>query len=512
MTSPQAGVFTQYSDVTQLLSAGGFPNWVPSYERDRIAAYQVYEEMFWNHPGTFQVITRGSDEEPIYIPTARIIVNTLARYSGKGLRILANPAYGTPAEQLAMIQALDPFLAREAVLPRFTGSKKMALIQGDSVWHVVAQPGKAPGTRISLKRIDPAAYFPVPEEYLEEGVYRRVHIAEQWVDPEDDSKVFVEKLTYEQMENPDGSPGAIWREAGLYETEGWAGDGDRGPVLVENILAREQLDARITTIPVYHFKNSLLDDSEYGNSAVRGLVRIMAAVNQSLSDEDMALALEGLGVYTTESGSPIDEDGEDTDWWISPGRVLENVKNFRRVEGVRSVQPFGDHIQRLTNFLFRAADVTEAAMGEIDQQTAESGIARMLKLAPTIEAAREINDAWKAGLTQLFFDLHSWFQVYEGISWGGAVPTISFADPFPVDRAAAIKEIVELVTAKVMSVATAIERLTELGVQFAADEINRLAGQADAEAARLDPYAARAGTEGAPSDGTGADEETEAVA
>ena len=406
MTSPTAGVFSKYSDVVQLIGVGGFPNWVPDYERDRIAAYQAYEEMYWTHNGTFAAITRGTDEDPIYVPTARIVVNTLARYSGKGLRILANPMYGTPAEQQAVTMALEPLLAREAFVPRFTGSKKMALIQGDSVWHVVANSAKLPGTRVSLKKVDPAAYFPVPDEFLEEGVYRRVHIAEQTPDPDDDSKTVVERLTYTQMETPEGGPGVVFREAGLYEVENWDG-GEKPPVLKEQLLPLEPLDVRITQIPVYHFKNSLLDDDTYGNSAVRGLARIMAAINQSTSDEDLALALEGLGVYATESGSPVDSDGEETDWWISPGRVLENVKNFRRVEGVTSVQPFGDHLDRLTKYLFLAADVTEAAIGEIDAQTAESGIARMLKLAPTIEAAREINDAWKAGLTQLFFDMNA---------------------------------------------------------------------------------------------------------
>lgn len=495
MTSPQ--LFTQYSDVTVLLAAGGFPNWVPEYERERIAAYQVFEEMYWTHPGIFDLLTRGSDEDPISIPTARIIVNTLSRYAGKGLRIIPNPLFGTPNEQAAITLALDPFMAREAFVSRFAGSKKMGLIQGDAVWHIVANPAKLPGSRVSVKKVDPAAYFPVPDEFLEDGIYRRVHIAEQWVDPDDDAKVFVEKLTYEQMENPDGSPGAIFREAGLYETEGWAGDGDKAPVLVEVILAREQLDVRITTIPVYNFRNSMLDDGPYGNSVVRGLARLMAAINQSTTDEDLALALEGLGVYATESGAPVDENGEDTDWWIAPGRVLERVQNFKRVEGVTSVTPFEDHIDALTKFLFLAADVTEAAMGEVDAQVAESGIARMLKLAPTIEAAREINDAWKTGLTQLFFDLHAWFQVYEGITWGIAVPMITFLDPAPVDRKAAIDEIIKLVSSDppLMSQQTALARLAELGVVLAPDELALLTAETATRAAQADPFASRLGQE-----------------
>lgn len=496
MTSPTPGVFTQYSDVVQLISAGGFPNWVPAYEKDRIAAYQAYEEMYWSHSGTFAAITRGSDDDPIYVPTARIIVNTLARYSGKNLRILANPLYGTESEQKAIGLALAPLLAREAFIPRFSGSKKMALIQGDSVWHIIANSAKLPGTRVSLKKIDPAAYFPVPEEFLEEGVYRKVHIAEMTPDPDDEDKTLVERLTYTQMMTPEGGPGAIISETALFEVENSlseADGGDKAPKLLEQILPPTPLDPRITTIPVYHFKNSLLDDGTYGNSVVRGLARLMAAINQSVSDEDLALALEGLGVYATESGAPVDAEGEDTDWWIAPGRVLENVKNFKRVEGVGSVQPFGDHIDKLTKFLFLSAGVTEAAIGNIDAATAESGIARMLKLAPTIEEARDINDAWAAGLSQMLYDLNFWLQVYESTGWGAALPLVTFADPAPVDRAAAVEEILLLVSndPPLMSQQTALERLAELGVAMAPDELTRITAEVSTRAAQADPFADR---------------------
>jgi hypothetical protein len=186
--------------------------------------------------------------------------------------------------------------------------------------------------------------------------------------------------------------------------------------------------------------------------------------------------------------------------------VLENVKNFRRVEGIKSVTPFGDHIDRLTKFLYLSAGVTEAALGDIDAPTAESGIARMLKLAPTLEDAREINDAWKASLTQLFYDLNFWFQVYEGTGWGAAVPLITFLDPAPVDRDAAIKEILTLVasTPPLMSQQTALERLAELGVVLAPDELARLASEAATQAATVDPYAARLGGDPAADPNAGA--------
>jgi hypothetical protein len=45
-------------------------------------------------------------------------------------------------------------------------------------------------------------------------------------------------------------------------------------------------------------------------------------VNQSISDEELTLALDGIGVYATTSGPPLDSDGNATDWVLDRAQLL----------------------------------------------------------------------------------------------------------------------------------------------------------------------------------------------
>ncbi len=484
MTEPI--IFTPYSTATPLLSPAARQAWIPDEEQERIASYLLYEQLYWNSPDTFLLVTRGTDELPVYVPNGRIIVNTLARFTMKGLRVGPSPTLGTPAEQLAALEQLTALLNRERWVSRFQSAKKLALIHGDMVWHVVANPLKPEGSRISLYRIDPGSYFPVEDPWT--GRTDRVHIANTFQDGDD---TFVRRLTYEKIYDTDGNFMHITSMEAVYEMDEWEGTGAQ---VVRVISALTELDPVITSIPVYHIRNDEEDGNPFGSSTFRGLERMIASVNQSVSDEDMALALEGLGVYATESGAPVDDEGNTTDWWISPGRVLENVKNFRRVDGVSSVQPWTDHINRLEGSMFRAAEITEASVGRVDASVAESGIALALNMGPTVSKATDSNESWTGVLNQLFYDLNTWYQVYGEGGWGAAQAIVTAADPMPRNRKAEVDEVATLASndPPLMSLQTALERLQEIGVRLAPDELDRITTEQDATSQRTDPFAARA--------------------
>ena len=61
------------------------------------------------------------------------------------------------------------------------------------------------------------------------------------------------------------------------------------------LLPPTELPAAITAFPVYHVRNRTEPLNPWGSSELRGLERILAGLTQAVSDEDMALALEGLG-------------------------------------------------------------------------------------------------------------------------------------------------------------------------------------------------------------------------
>lgn len=491
-------VFTPYSTIEPFF--GGLVSWVPPEDQQRITAYQVYQEIYWNHPQTFKLVARGADEMPIYIPSGRIIVDTTARYVAKKLRVVVSPDVGTPAEVLLAQQSFDTLFARERFLARFNSQKKQGLINGDWLWHITADATKLPGTRISIRHVDPAAYFPIYDGGNLDRIIK-VHLAEQFVDNVQ-NKTFVKRQTYEKTDT-----GGILSSSGIFEVKDWWLSTSPVQVLIPPTL----LPPQITQIPVYHIKNREEDGNPFGSSEIRGLERVMAAMNQGMSDEDIALALEGLGVYASDSGKPIDEDtGEPVDWIIGPGRVVENALNFRRVSGIGSVQPYGDHINLLNTFLNEAAGTTDAARGKVDVQVAESGISLALQLAPMLAKVDDQNQTIIDVHTQMFFDLKAWFSAYEQANFPDTEIKPVFGNPLPVNVKELLANIVMMMstTPPLMSATTARDRLREAGVEFAPDELVRIAQEAQLTAslapATADPFAARSAQELAGQNGAGA--------
>ena len=78
-------------------------------------------------------------------------------------------------------------------------------------------------------------------------------------------------------------------------------------------------------------------------SQLVGLETLIFGINQSLSDEDLTLVMQGLGMYKTTASPPQDPDnpGVVADWNVGPGQVIEVGENqsFDRVTGVSDVSP-----------------------------------------------------------------------------------------------------------------------------------------------------------------------------
>lgn len=486
------GVFTPYSTVNAY--TGVFPSWVPKLEQERIAAYQVYEEIYWNHPETFKLVVRGTESKPIYIPSGRIIVETMNRYFCKGLGFLVDPLMGSTAEQAAAQLAFTSLFRREKVRGTFNANKRYGLIRGDMIFHVTADPLKPQGSRLSLHAVDPASYFPI---YSDSNLDRieKVYLVDQFIDQQ--NITMIRRQTYERLDN-----GQIQSSVQTMKMDEFAKVGTLVEPKIASTTPPVLLPPEITAFPVYHIKNFDEPGNPYGSSEMRGLEVLMAAINQSVSDEDIALALEGLGLYTTSSGGPVDEDGNTTDWILGPGRVVENVSDFKRVQGVGSVQPYKDHIGTLWDFMKQASGTPDAAIGKIDVQVAESGVALALEFAPIMSRADEKEEHASDVLTQMFYDVKSWFKAYEAVDLTNVDVLPTFGDRLPANRKMEIDLAVAMCnsTPPIMSATTARERLAEKGIVFAADEFARIMQEqtAIAEAAvPPDPQSSRLALEAA---------------
>lgn len=445
-----SAIFTPYSTVAPWVR--GMPAWVPEEDQQRIASYQTYEEMYWNNPTVYELIRRGSEDSPIYIPNARTIVDTTAYFLLKGLSI----GFEDPEANADAALALDAFLKREKFYSKFNIAKHSGVVRGDFILHLTADPEKPEGRRISVNSVDPAAYFPVADDDDLDRI-TRVHLAEQFTDEEDE--VFVRKLTY--WYEGEGDARVVWRSEAIFELDGWA---EPDVVPLEVTIPPAPLDAEIKAIPVYHFQNIGWQGQPYGSSELRGFERLLGAVNQSISDEELALALEGLGVYGTDAEPPTNEVGDEVPWDIAPGKVVEHGvdRKFYRVPGVGSVTPMRDHIDYLEKKMFEASGTSEVARGAIDVSVAESGIALAIKFVPMAAKLEMRDQIGLDTLTQFFFDWKAWHKVYEGPDFRELNILPKLGDKLPINRKAVVEELNQMLDRKVISRAFYRQKMVEL--------------------------------------------------
>lgn len=470
------GVTTPYSTVAPFMGAP--PAWLRADDAERILSYDIYEQIYWNNDTAYQVSGRGDNIPPIYVPSGRTIVDTTNRYVGAKFGWAVTPGTdpqltGTPEQQAVATQVLTAFFRRERFLSKFAMNKRFGMIRGDWLWHIYADPDKPEGSRISIRAIHPGAWFPVYDDNDPERLVK-IHIVDLFRNDADEERL--KRLTYEYA--PEGI-GIIMSEA-VYEFEDWWKP-ETSPETI--ITPPTLLPAEIPSFPVYHIPNFEEPANPYGSSELRGVERIIQAVSQAVSDEDIALALEGLGVYATDTGGPVDEDGEDANWDIYPGTVLENAGGFKRVGGIGSLEPYDSHIGRLINFLKEASATPDVAIGRVDVQVAESGVALALQMSPMLGKAAEKDQIIIDVHTQMFYDLKWWFKIYEGVDFTMCEVLPTLGDKLPVNVDKEIERAVLMVEAGLWSKQTAREELAKKGIVFAQDEEARVTADGEAAAA-----------------------------
>lgn len=477
MTAP----FTQYSTIAPWL--GTPPGWVPAADQQRIMAYRKYEEIYWASEEGFEELLRGDNENPVFMPTARTIVNTVDRYTAPGFTYAITAPEGTSEEVVAVAQmAFDNLFVREQFLSKFSSNKLKGLIRGDWLWHIIADDTKPLGRRLKIMAVDPGAFFPVFESDVKQGGdperVVKVHLAESL---SVNNQEVVSRMTYERLFDESGNQTAIMRSHAIYKPDEWAGT-DASPTVT--ILPPEPLPPIIPAIPVYHLKN-WDPTAPTGSSELRGLESALLAVNQTMSDEDAALALDGIGVYATDNGAPRDESGNEVDWILGPGRVLIHAGGLKRVNGTSSVTPFGDHYERLVGGVKEAVGASDVAVGRADAAVAESGIALLIQLDPILAHTAKKDQHIIDVHAQMFHDLCFWLAEYEELPIllttgenGETAPAVlvqpQVGDKVPVNRKQVIEEVLQLRGAipVLLSMQTAHKMLREAGIPLEDNEID----------------------------------------
>src|SRR5688572_30640623 len=100
-------------DTAKAMFGGNIETWLNQEDAERLAAYALYESIYRNYPDTFKLSMRGTNEHPIYVPSGRIIVNTMNRYVCRGYGWAPDPAKGADAQKQLLVQAFETLFKRE---------------------------------------------------------------------------------------------------------------------------------------------------------------------------------------------------------------------------------------------------------------------------------------------------------------------------------------------------------------------------------------------------------------
>lgn len=475
-------------------------------DQERIQAYNAYEDIYWNRPETFKLVQRGDDDQPIYLPSARRIIEATNRFLAVGWDFNVSSKKGTSQEQTETTNFLTELFKREKVYTKFAAQRRYGLIRGDAIWHILADRTKPEGRRLTVQEVMPHHYFPIFDKTEPDKVIG-VHLCNLVEDPQDKTKQVARRQTYRRFRNNDGTY-RVTSELGLYEIGKWD---DRylepSDINLKQIILREFALEGISSIPVYHVPNYFFGSGKFGSSEIRGIESVMAGVNQTVSDEQLTLVMQGLGVYWTNAGPAVDANGNETEYEIGPARVLEVPADGKmdRLSGVSSVAPMIDHMNYMTSEAQLGVGVPDIAAGKVDVTIAESGISLRLQLAPILAKNSEKEIDMLGTYDQMIYDIcQEWLPVYEQfLDSREVLVTFTVEDPMPVNRQQEIDEILSLVTPPspgvpaLITLEMAVERLKKLGWEYPASALADL--RADAEKTVMgtpaDPQAARLAAE-----------------
>ncbi len=499
MTAP----FTPYSTLKPMMPAT-LPSWVPNeLDKQRIVSYQLYEQIYWNVPETFKMVARGTEDKPIYLPTAKTIVETMNRFTATGMSVRCGATLldGATADDRTAYQAVwDGLFARERFWSKFTSNKRYGLIRGDWLWYIIADPLKPEGTRISIRTLDPASYFPIWDP---DDIDRIIgcHIVDQITNDKGDQ--IIRRTTYIKPGVVGRNDGQwVTKEVAEFELDDWGGPKSKVLRQISPIMEI----AGISNLPVYHIKNFDEPANPFGSSEMRGYERIIAACNQAISDEELALALEGLGMYWTDAPPPTDDAGNILNWNLGPGRMTELPPGhtMNRLSGVSSVSSSQEHVNFLIGQLRQGSATPDVAVGSVDVSIAESGIALALKFAPIIAHSGEKDVSIKEIMSQMFYDIQTqWFPVFESITTAGILVEPVFGDKIPTDRAATFAELQGMFDRNIISAAYYRSEAEKLGYVFPESIEGDIATELAARALAADPFGDRLAQEGGGDNGEG---------
>jgi hypothetical protein len=510
--------------------ATGDDNITDPWDLKRIQAYDYYEDLYINATQNLALNLRGEDQVPLLVPNARKIVEATHRFLGKNLDYFVD-ATGDGGAQEEVDKWWKDFYKREAIRSKFESNKRWGLIRGDACFYVYAKPQKTSGKRLCIEELDPRFVFEInesPHDAKETSGYHIVEKVQDFREEDKPDKQIAKVRTFRKVYDETGAVTGVTSELKYYEIGKWddrtvKAREDQEPIPGNNDHPDEDPEfigsesVPITNLPIYKWRTRAPQNSSWGHSILTGLETLLYAINQSLTDEDLTIVFQGLGMYVTTAGRPRDDNGNPTAWNIGPKQVIEigQEQDFKKVTGVDSVTPFQDHMNFIDEKgISESSGTPEIAIGRVDVAVAESGISLQLQMMPLLASNSELELEMINVLDQMHHDITTqWLPAYE-VEMFGEIETMAeltvvvlFDDPMPKNRDTEITETQLLYTNNMILTVMMIQKLRDLGWRWPTHDASgmpltdddlalMLNDQQAQQAIAMDPFSAGGGAQG----------------
>jgi len=494
--------------------------WVGDEHRRRLMAYAILRAYQDNAAREFMLSQDRADiDNRREYGEAALIVNTvLGALLGEDQTIVVegqeDAAAGESTDESTAAEALREWLEKwakdERLGLKMIETERRAIGLGDGVYTLGWSESKG---RPRLRVWDPAFYYPVLDDGNEDDYPRKVHIA--WELPPEDSpkgKTTIRRITWEMGPiAPANQPGllmGLFRDPEYLEGDSVDEDGritrvypwsdepssetcyltdatwvlDRAASTIDDLTeatARyavdedgevNRRDLGIDFMPVVHVPNTVSLIEHYGRSVLGTVLQILDDLASADTDLAASSAMTGHPVIALQ-GAKVERDSKGrSTLTYRPGEILESGDGKLTVlDTAAGLKALTEYIEFLLKRLSVNSRVAESLLGRVKASEVPSGVALALSFGPTEQLVKEMRLVRDEKYPLLLKFAHRLALA------GGAddVPAewlparVEMGSFLPQDREEAVDLVTRLLSAKAISLETAIIQLVEAGFPIA---------------------------------------------
>jgi hypothetical protein len=505
------------------------PTWVGDHAR-RLAAYKVLRSYIDNAAREFLAIPVGADQDKAdhreYGDAALLVDTILTALLGDNQKIVVqeaadysppNPgdntggtdagnktgddppgAIGKDSPEVAAAWKFQEWLRKqwkdERGALKVVETERNAVGLGDGVYSLGWSPKKR---RARIRVWDPGFFYPVLADRNDDDFPERVHIAYEYCEPNEPTKTYIRRLTWELVTVPPWTP--AYAESGddpatqtcLYTDATWEAstdgrhvdDFDPGKATYandENGTELRGVNLQLDFIPVVHIPNTVAIQPFFGRSSLSSVLQILDDLANSDTDAQAASATAAKPVMALEGGTLGRTAPE-----YRPGDVFEvGDGKLTLIDTSKALDAILKAISNLIDRLTVNARTPDALLGRVKPSEVPSGIAMVMSFGPLAAMIGEM----RLSRAEKYPILLKMLWRINKVGKSKDVPPkyydseLRLGSFLPQDKAAAvtmIKDLMNVPGAPPISMQTAVAMLMAQGfpIEDATEEVRRIQSQ-----------------------------------